>query len=179
MKLVVVLGFALAIGSCERERRTFSQPLDQGSPATLEPRVSLYAGEAPAMGTPLDLAMPGYAETAFNVSEGHTLYSMFNCVGCHARGGGAMGPALMDSEWKYGSSPSEIATSIIAGRPEGMPSFRGKIAPQQLYQLVAYVRSIGNLVRTDAVPARDDHLRAVPPPTLENEAVPMPGKERP
>jgi hypothetical protein len=61
----------------------------------------------------------------------------------------------------------------------GMPSYRGKIAPVELGQLVAYVRSLGGLVRGDAVPARDEHIRLAPAPTLQHEAIPRPGQERP
>jgi cytochrome c oxidase cbb3-type subunit 3 len=85
----------------------------------------------------------------------------------------------MDDRWTYGSAPLEVATSIIAGRPMGMPSYRGKIAPPQLYQLVAYVRSLGGLVRGDAVQARDEHIRLVPAATLQHEGVPEPSKSRP
>ena len=124
-------------------------------------------------------SFPPPGETAQAVSEGKQLYSWFNCVGCHMHGGGGIGPALIDKTWIYGSTPPDVATSIIAGRPMGMPSYRGKIAAPQLYQLVAYVRTLGDLVRGDAVPARDEHIKLAPAPTLAHEAVPLPGKDRP
>ena len=39
------------------------------------------------------------------IAEGQRLYNAFNCVGCHAHGGGAIGPALMDDLWIHGSDP--------------------------------------------------------------------------
>ena len=36
-------------------------------------------------------------------SQGKRLYTWYNCNGCHANGGGGMGPALMDDKWIYGS----------------------------------------------------------------------------
>jgi cytochrome c oxidase cbb3-type subunit 3 len=164
---------------CKRERRTFTEPGPSARPVSAVPASSLYPGEAPLEGAAFDPSLPGYAETAQAVSEGKQLYSWFNCVGCHAHGGGAIGPALMDDRWIYGSTPADVAMSIIAGRPRGMPSYRGKIAATQLTQLVVYVRSLGGLVRGDAVSARDEHIQLAPAPTLAHEAVPMPGKERP
>jgi cytochrome c oxidase cbb3-type subunit 3 len=32
-----------------------------------------------------------FEENAYMVSEGKRLFSAFNCVGCHAHGGGGMG----------------------------------------------------------------------------------------
>jgi cytochrome c oxidase cbb3-type subunit 3 len=178
MRYAVVAALVMLVG-CERERRTFSEPGPSARPATAPPQSTLYPGGLPVEGAPLSPDLPGYVETAQAVSEGKQLYAWFNCVGCHAHGGGGMGPALIDERWIYGSAPPEVATSIIAGRPRGMPSYRGKIAPAQLTQLVAYVRSLGGLVRGDALQARDEHIQLVPAPTLAHEAVPMPGKERP
>lgn len=169
---------ALGLGTlaCERERRTFSDPGPSARPLTASALSSLYPGEAPLSGAPLDPSLPGYVETAQAISEGKQLYTWFNCVGCHQHGGGGIGPALIDERWTYGSSPSEVATSIIAGRPMGMPSYRGKVAATQLHQLVAYVRSLGGLVRGDAVQARDEHIQTAPAQTLQHEAIPLPGR---
>ena len=40
--------------------------------------------------------------------EGQLLFEQMNCSGCHANGGGGMGPPLMDDEWIYGSQPNQI-----------------------------------------------------------------------
>jgi cytochrome c oxidase cbb3-type subunit 3 len=175
--LALVLA-ALAAPACEREQRTFTEPGPSARPLSARPFDSLFPGEQPLPGAALDPALPGYVETAQAVNEGQQLYAAFNCIGCHQHGGGGIGPALIDDHWIYGSSPLDIAMSIIAGRPMGMPSYRGKLASTQVYQLVVYVRSLGGLVRGDAVSARDEHLRTGPPPTLEHAAIPMPGRER-
>ena len=65
-----------------------------------------------------------------------------NCTGCHAHGGGAIGPPLMDDSWIYGSHPDQIFATIVEGRPNGMPSFRGKLPDYEIWQLAAYVRSL-------------------------------------
>jgi cytochrome c oxidase cbb3-type subunit 3 len=72
----------------------------------------------------------------------------------------------MDDFWLYGNQPAQVFQSIVEGRPNGMPSFGGKIPPQQVWQLVAYVRSMSGKQPMDAVSARDDHLQyysATPP----------------
>jgi cytochrome c oxidase cbb3-type subunit 3 len=169
----------LIVAACERERRTPPSPARDDRPVTATANGTLHPGEQPIDGAVLDPALPGYAETAEAVANGKKLYSMFNCIGCHANGGGAMGPALIDRRWRYGSAPADVATSIVAGRPEGMPSYRGKVVPQQVYELTAYVRSLGGLVRTDAVSARTDHAQSIPPPTLNDLAIQHGSKETP
>jgi cytochrome c oxidase cbb3-type subunit 3 len=79
------------------------------------------------------------------LAEGKRLYNQYNCSGCHANGGGAIGPALMDDEWIYGSSSSNIYWTIIEGRPQGMPAFGGRVPEQQVWQIAAYVRSLSGL----------------------------------
>jgi cytochrome c oxidase cbb3-type subunit 3 len=103
-----------------------------------------------------------YDANAFAIAEGKRLFEWFNCVGCHFHGGGGIGPALMDDQWIYGSDPANIFASIVEGRPNGMPSFRGKIPDAQVWQLVAYVRSLSGLVPQDATAARGDHMNAQP-----------------
>jgi cytochrome c oxidase cbb3-type subunit 3 len=108
-----------------------------------------------------------FEENAYALSQGKTLYTQFNCVGCHSHGGGGMGPPLMDAKWIYGSNPEQIFSSIIQGRPNGMPSWAGRIPDFQVWQLVAYVRSLSGLASKLAAPGRDDHLSGKKP---ENSA---------
>ncbi len=98
--------------------------------------------------------------SAYAIAEGERLFVWFNCVGCHAHGGGGIGPALMDDEWTHGSEPYVIFTVISEGTSNGMPAFRGRIADAQVWQLVAYVRSLSGLVSPEAAPGRSDHLQA-------------------
>ena len=94
------------------------------------------------------------------MAEGKRLYIQFNCNGCHALGGGDIGPALMDGKWIYGHEPDQIFASIVEGRPNGMPSFRGRLPDQQIWQIVAYVRSMSGQAWKLAAPGRSDDLHA-------------------
>lgn len=50
----------------------------------------------------------------------------------------------------------------MEGRPNGMPSFRGRIPEGQAWELVAYVRSMSGLV-SGAAPSRSESLLGAPP----------------
>ena len=174
---LLVAGFS----SCEREKRDFqsSAPAEKSPPNSMS---DLHPGG----GSPTQTPVPqnSYDENALAVSQGQQLFSNFNCVGCHAHGGGGMGPPLMDNKWIYGSTPQQIFASIVEGRPNGMPSVRGKIVDAQVWQLVAYVRSLGALGTSGAAPARDDHMKGATPPnsmpaqTPQNSSLPK-SAERP
>jgi cytochrome c oxidase cbb3-type subunit III len=156
----MLLAFSLAVAAgCEREVRPF-QELPVASARVQKPMASqLFAGpEAP----PTPQNSP-YQENAWGISEGKRLYENFNCVGCHSHGGGGMGPPLMDDKWIYGSHPANIFETIVAGRPNGMPSFRNKIPDAQVWQIVAYVQSMSGQAPLAALPGRSDHLAAGTP----------------
>jgi cytochrome c oxidase cbb3-type subunit 3 len=146
----------LALAACERESRKFSDPSLSATPLnTLSQSEIQPGGPAPPHATAVHSP---YDYNAYAVNQGKQLYEWFNCKGCHADGGGAIGPPLMDDKWIYGSAPENIFATIVEGRPNGMPSFRGKIPTQQVWQLVAYVRSMSGQLPKDASPSRSDHL---------------------
>jgi cytochrome c oxidase cbb3-type subunit 3 len=79
------------------------------------------------------------------VEEGKTLFGSMNCVYCHgAEASGLMGPPLDGASWRYGGSPAEIYKSIHDGRPQGMPAWGGRLPPDEIWKLVAYLRSLQN-----------------------------------
>lgn len=77
------------------------------------------------------------------IGVGGQLFVGYNCVDCHgAEGSGAMGPSFQDGRWHFGGSPGEVFESIYQGRPDGMPSWGGRISNDQIWMLTAYVRSL-------------------------------------
>lgn len=153
---IAVCLFALGTASCERE----SRPIDRLSGATAQPPVltDLHAGPSPP-----GAELSPFQQNAWGMAEGKRLFTFYNCSGCHANGGGGMGPALMDDKWIYGSRPANIFESIVEGRPNGMPSWRNKIPDAQVWQLVAYVQSMSGHAPAAAMPGRADHLRSGTP----------------
>jgi cytochrome c oxidase cbb3-type subunit 3 len=100
-----------------------------------------------------------HEDNAFGVSQGKRWYRWYNCAGCHSsNGGGNMGPPLTDDKWIYGSEPQQIADTILHGRPNGMPAFAGRIPEDQVWQIVAYLRSMSGQLRFDVEPSRSDSL---------------------
>ncbi|PYQ34932.1 MAG: hypothetical protein DMF54_07015 [Acidobacteria bacterium] len=95
------------------------------------------------------------------MTEGQRLYNWYNCSGCHFRGGGGIGPALMDDVWIYGKDPGNIYATIVEGRPNGMPSWRGKIPEYQIWQIVTYVETLrGDRPIASSPGPREEHLQA-------------------
>jgi cytochrome c oxidase cbb3-type subunit III len=161
MRLLAIGGIILALAGCKREDREIRTPL----PKVSEQDAIVMSTNAPGGGTPVAAANPTsgeFAENAYHISEGKRLYEWFNCSGCHFQGGGGIGPALMDDQWIYGSSMENIAATVREGRPNGMPSFRSTIPPPQIWEIAAYVRSLGGLAPQAAVPARSDGMNGVP-----------------
>ena len=148
-----VIAIALLCTACRREERRFRELPPSTTPTTV--RVSALQPGVQVETT--HVANP-YDNNAFAVSEGQRLFGAYNCVGCHANGGGGMGPALMDDKWIYGSAPENIYTTIIQGRPNGMPSFAGRIPTQQVWQIVAYVRSLSGMNPAGTRSARMDDM---------------------
>jgi cytochrome c oxidase cbb3-type subunit 3 len=143
---------AFILTGCEREARRFRD--NPVAPKTSAVSLSeLHAGSV----APTRDRGP-YDDEAWSVSEGQRNFSWFNCNGCHANGGGGMGPPLMDDTWIYGHEPANIFASIVEGRPNGMPSFQNRLTEQQVWQLVAYVRSLSGQLRKDVEPGRRDSM---------------------
>jgi cytochrome c oxidase cbb3-type subunit 3 len=84
-----------------------------------------------------------------------------------------MGPALMDNYWIYGSDPQNIFTTIMQGRPNGMPSFRNLIPAYQGWEIAAYVRSMSGLLPSDVAPSRTDTMNLKPPESSMPRQQPM------
>ncbi|HEU4565423.1 MAG TPA: c-type cytochrome [Gemmatimonadaceae bacterium] len=79
-----------------------------------------------------------------NVAKaGRALFIRYNCYGCHGGlAGGAMGPSLRDTLWKFGGRDAEIHASIKDGRPMGMPKWAGMLTDQQIDTIVTYIHSL-------------------------------------
>ena len=155
----MLIAICAALAGCEREIRPF-QEIEVASASSQKPMLTpLYAGPQ----RPPTPENSPFQENAYGIAEGKRLFSAFNCVGCHANGGGGMGPPLMDDEWIYGYYPDQIFRTILEGRPNGMPAFRGRIPDYQVWSIAAYVRSMSGLVPKDAAPGRDDHLSGKKP----------------
>ena len=169
-RLVAIALCALLLAACEREDREY-----RPDPVSGESQEKIVQSSISAGPTPPQIEVTGigtqYENNAFHVAEGKRYYVSFNCNGCHANGGGDSGPPLMDNKWIYGGTIENIVETIREGRPNGMPSFRGKITDEQIWELAAYVRSMSGNVPSDVAPGRNDDLN---PHEAENRQSPTP-----
>ncbi len=167
--LAGVLLLLVLVTACEREKRQFETwpPGASASPAVREGQ--LQPGPATR---DVDVRGP-YEGNAYGVSEGKRLYNQMNCSGCHFQGGGGIGPPLMDAEWIYGSQSENVFETVVEGRPNGMPSFRGKLGDDQVWQIVAYVRSMSGLLAKDVASGRNDDMQVRSQEQSTDKAVPQ------
>jgi cytochrome c oxidase cbb3-type subunit 3 len=152
----LILAFlAITFAACEREERGFRVKTPDADRINSKQLSTIQAGVA-VQNQPVENE---YEENAYALSEGKHLFESMNCAGCHAHGGGGMGPPLMDDKWIYGGEPDKIFATIVEGRPNGMPSFRGKLPDYQVWQIAAYVRSLSGQTPKTAAPSRDDDMQ--------------------
>jgi cytochrome c oxidase cbb3-type subunit 3 len=160
---IIVAATVVATMACERETRYIQDSPPPGIART-QPHAGNHAGggSLPASDTVHRVvAYSVYENNAYSISEGKRLFEWMNCVGCHSNGGGGSGPALMDDTWIYGSEPQNIYETIVDGRINGMPSFAERLTPQQVWQLVVYVRTLSGLGQKAARSGRTDHMLTV------------------
>jgi cytochrome c oxidase cbb3-type subunit 3 len=164
--LLAALGAATLAG-CEREERRINEP------PTTPPQVFVTTSALqPGPTLVADTIEGPYDDNAAGTFQGQQLFGQMNCSGCHSHGGGGMGPALMDDQWIYGSNPDQIYASIAQGRPNGMPAWKYRLTNDQIWKLVAYVRSLSALTPKGARPTRSDQMMVKLPPSQTPNAVP-------
>ena len=152
LKCVLLVGGVLLVfdSGCQRSARTLHETAAMND----------VAGHQRSGASDRPIRNP-YEDNAYAETEGQRLYDWYNCSGCHARGGGGIGPPLMADVWRYGKEPGNIYTSIVEGRPNGMPSWRGKMTEYQVWQIVTYVQALRGDRGIAAPPGpREEHMQA-------------------
>jgi cytochrome c oxidase cbb3-type subunit 3 len=148
-----------ALTSCQREKRDV-----RPSP----PRLAIFGDAAtqselqPGGPQPRANVSNPYDGRAYSISEGQRWYEWYNCTGCHSHGGGGIGPPLMTEHWIYGGEPANLFDTIVKGRPNGMPTWGGRIPESQIWQIVAYIQSLNGQQPKSATPARTDMIEPDP-----------------
>lgn len=127
------------------ESGTIGKPVASDTTAGVEPGIH----PAAVLG---ELHNP-YANNPAAAAEGRQLFVQYNCSGCHGgRAGGGMGPSLRDSAWTYGDSDTQIYDSIFEGRPAGMPTWGPRISADQIWKIIAYIRTLNTPREPDRPP---------------------------
>lgn len=78
-----------------------------------------------------------------SVNLGQTIFKA-NCSACHgSQGEGMIGPNLTDEYWLHGGKDNNIVKTIVNGViDKGMMSWKFKLTPTEIGQIVAYIKSI-------------------------------------
>jgi len=150
--------------ACQREKRDIRPAPadlaiygDAAKESTLQP-----GGPINSQLNPQPVVRNPYNASGYDISEGQRLFNWYNCSGCHANGGGGIGPPLIKTQWIYGGEPANIFDTIVKGRPNGMPSWGGRIPEYRIWQIVAYVRSMNGQQPTSATATRADTIETNP-----------------
>ena len=150
---------ALSFISCQRESRQV-----RPEPA----RVAVYGDAArqsdlqPGGVLPQRQVPNPFHGAAYHINEGGRLFNWYNCSGCHANGAGGIGPPLIKQQWIYGGEPANVFDTIVKGRPNGMPSWGGRIPEYQIWQIVAFVESLNQKQPQSTISPRQDTLEQSP-----------------
>jgi len=140
--LVLLAACATAAGGCREASRSAQVPGDEATTGA-PPAIRTPVGPVPGPASEVTRPQNPYGEEAAAAAEGRRLFVRFNCSGCHGgRAGGGMGPSLRDPEWRYGATDAQIFSTIAEGRDEGMPAWGTKLNEDQIWKLVAYIKSI-------------------------------------
>lgn len=76
------------------------------------------------------------------VKEGEKLFDE-RCADCHGSDAmGGAGPDLTDGTWIYGGSDGDLFATVSGGRKGGMPSWKGQLKDEEIWKVIAYVRSL-------------------------------------
>lgn len=125
----------LAAAACDRH------PSEAATGGTVA--VGTPVGPIPGPGVEPSTSPNPFGDDPVVLQEGRRLFLRYNCAGCHGdHAGGGMGPSLRDEDWLYGDSDAHIFDSIAEGRGHGMPAWGVKLPEQQVWKLVAYIRSL-------------------------------------
>ncbi|HUK49300.1 MAG TPA: c-type cytochrome [Terriglobales bacterium] len=140
-----------------------NEQVTNATASSAPPMVKIPVGPIPGPQVPLNLPTDPYIGNQIALREGRRLFVWYNCSGCHGgRGGGGMGPSLRDPVWIYGGDDAHVFASIAEGRAKGMPAWGTKIPQDQIWKLVAYIKSMRTPDEPDppSVPAQPEVKRA-------------------
>ncbi len=119
------------------------RPPGEMAPSTAPPTLNTNVGPVPGPGEPGPYPPNPYAGDRGAAGQGQRLFLRMNCAGCHGdHGGGGMGPSLRDVDWIYGATDGQVFDSIAHGRGHGMPSWGTKLNEDDIWRLVAYIKTL-------------------------------------
>src|SRR4051794_24180811 len=104
LSLTLPLLGCLVLTSCKRETRGLrASPATRAFAEISESNSLQPGGTQPAAqgGVTAANEYNPFEGNAYAISEGNQLYKIYNCKGCHMDGGGDIGPALINEQYRY------------------------------------------------------------------------------
>lgn len=134
--LAAILFYAFLAAGC-------SGPATEVAAQGAAPPIGIPVGPVPGAPVQTNPRNSPYGQDQAALAEGRRLFQSYNCAGCHGdHAGGGMGPSLRDEDWIYGGSDAQVFNSIAEGRAHGMPAWGIKVPEDQIWKLVAYIKSL-------------------------------------
>ena len=99
---------------------------------------TVQAGDPPAPAKEMKNPFEGKPEA---IKAGEKIFDA-KCSECHMDGTGGAGPDLTDDKWIYGGSDAEVFETVSGGRKGGMPSWKSELSKDDIWQVIAYIRSL-------------------------------------
>jgi cytochrome c oxidase cbb3-type subunit 3 len=133
--ILIVLAAVSGACACDLTRGT-------AAPNAAPPPMIVNVGPIPGPGESRPSKTNPYRDDKVAMGQGRQLFNRMNCAGCHGdHGGGGMGPSLRDVDWMYGDGDAQMFSSIAEGRRHGMPSWGVKLNDDDIWKIVAYIKS--------------------------------------
>jgi cytochrome c oxidase cbb3-type subunit 3 len=152
MAATLLTGIVLLGGTAGCRNHTgISLPSQSSAAEGAAPPVPSAVGPLPGGVQPTSYRTNPFAHDPVAIQEGRKLFLWYNCYGCHGgHAGGGMGPSLRDQTWLYGDRDDQIFDSIAQGRGKGMPTWGTRVPEDQIWKLVAYIKTLQTPLEADA-----------------------------
>jgi cbb3-type cytochrome c oxidase subunit III len=130
------------IGTMRNERRAGLAALAALLLMSLMAAAGLHAGTMTAEAVPAGKEVKNPFEGRPDaIKEGEKIFDA-KCSECHMDGTGGAGPNLTDDTWIYGGSDAAVFETISYGRKGGMPSWKKELSKDDIWKVIAFIRSI-------------------------------------
>jgi cytochrome c oxidase cbb3-type subunit 3 len=177
---VGALALAALSVACERSAEAHTRRQSYVSPPLPSATGVAALPEGPYVGLAVSAieadARNPFTNEAAAVRRGEELFVGMNCAGCHGWEAktGIFAPGLTDSYWRYGGSDADVFSSIYRGRARGMPAWGGVLTKDQIWQIVAYIHSLGGMqeARLPGPPTPAHDTLGAAGPTPHNKRMP-------
>jgi cytochrome c(L) len=102
---------------------------------------TVSAAAAPASAPPGAVVKNPFEGKPEAIKDGEKIFDA-KCSECHMDGTGGAGPNLTDDIWIYGGSDAAVFETISYGRKGGMPSWKNELSKDDIWKVIAFIRSI-------------------------------------